>query len=259
LDRQTGAGHGDSRASHASRSHSLRRRAFRDRSFGNRAFRNRPFGDCAFRDRSFGNRAFRNRPFGDCAFRDRSFGNRAFRDRSFGNRAFHDRPFGNRAFHDRPFGACAFHDRPARNRAPHSASRAASAEGPPPAAADLPHLAGRTAARLTRSSRPGRLGPSTLPRVIFLRTARPLPSLTCDSRHLAGSLGLAFGFFEALACALELILRDAYPLLGDVGLQAHPLQWFGRGTVFAACLLHLGPAKRKTISVTQGPAPFHLG
>ncbi|HEX8781878.1 MAG TPA: hypothetical protein VF764_00800, partial [Steroidobacteraceae bacterium] len=78
-------------------------------------------------------------------------------------------------------------------------------------------------ARRPLSTRSGRSGPGTLPRFIFLRTARPLPGLACGRGELAGTLGLAFGFFEALARALEFIFRDAYALLGDVGLQAYPL------------------------------------
>jgi hypothetical protein len=144
-------------------------------------------------------------------------------------------------------------------RAPHTPRRTAPGEGSPamlspPRRASCPNAC---FARRPLSTRFGRFGPGTLPRVIFLRTARPLPGLACGPGELAGTLGLAFGFFEALACALELIFRDAYSLLGDVGLQPYPLEGFSRRPVFAGCLLHLRPAKRKSGSLTQAPARFH--
>ena len=144
---------------------------------------------------------------------------------------------------------------------PHTPRRAAPDEGSP-AMPSPPRQAGCPSARLARlplSTRSGRFGPGTLPRVIFLRPAGPLPGLVRGRGELASTLGLAFGFFEAFACALELIFRDAYALLGDVGLQAYPLGGFSRRTVFAGCLLHLAPAKRKMNSLTQGPARFHPG
>jgi len=56
---------------------------------------------------------------------------------------------------------------------------------------------------------------------------------------LARTPGLTLGLFQALACALELFLRDAHALLGDIGLQAGALERFCRGVLSAACLLHL--------------------
>jgi hypothetical protein len=99
----------------------------------------------------------------------------------------------------------------------------------------------------------------SLDRRVLLGAARALPGLARRSRELTGTLGLAFGLFEAFARALELVLRDAYALLGDVGLQPHPLGRFGRRTLVAACLLHPLSAKRKRTSLTQGLAGFHPG
>jgi len=109
------------------------------------------------------------------------------------------------------------------------------------------------------SERSGRFGSGTLFGATLLRSARPLPGLACRGRELARALGLAFGLFQALARALELIFGDAYTLLGDIRLQPRPRERFGRGALFAACLLHPGPAKRKTRSLTQAPARFHPG
>ena len=96
-------------------------------------------------------------------------------------------------------------------------------------------------------------------RSALLSASRTFPGLACGGGHLTRALGLALGLFQAFAGTFELILCDAHPLLGDIRLQAHPLEWLGGGTLFAACLFHPGLAKRKYASFTQGLARFHPG
>src|SRR5213082_551294 len=76
------------------------------------------------------------------------------------------------------------------------------------------------------------------PGVVLLSTACALPDLARGRGMLARALGFTLGLFQALARALQLLLRDAHALLGDFRLQPCPLQRLGRGVLFAACLLH---------------------
>src|SRR5260370_5999025 len=50
--------------------------------------------------------------------------------------------------------------------------------------------------------------------------ARAFPVLTRQRCVLAGALGLSLGFLQALARASKLVFREAYALLGYVGLQS---------------------------------------
>jgi len=179
--------------------------------------------------------AFRDHAFRDYTLRDPTLRDYTLRDPTLRDGTLRDRTLHDRTLHDPP---------------PHTTrcARASSGKGSPPAVACLVRRANRPRAQFElrpRGARSGSSGPGTLRRAILLGTARSLPGLTCSSRELASPFGLAFGLFEAFARALELILRDAYALLGDLGLQSHPLERFGRGTVVAACLLHLGPGKAK--------------
>ena len=145
--------------------------------------------------------------------------------------------------------------------APHTFRRTVPGDGAP-AAADLAYRCDRPRSRpalWARIQRTGRPGHGSLRRPFLLGAACAFPCLACGSRELARTLGLAFRLFETLTRALELILRDAYALLGDVGLQPHPVERFGCRILVAACFLHPVPAKRKRTSLTQGLARFHLG
>jgi len=148
-----------------------------------------------------------------------------------------------------------------RDHAPHTPRGAPPGESTPSAAGfwqrrNWPRSRPALWARIPRTGRPGH---GSLRRPFLLGAACAFPCLACGSRELARTLGLAFRLFEALTRALELILRDAYALLGDVGLQPHPVERFGCRILVAACFLHPVPAKRKRTSLTQGLARFHLG
>jgi hypothetical protein len=92
-----------------------------------------------------------------------------------------------------------------------------------------------------------------------LSTPGALPGLAGGGGDLTRALGLALGLFQPLAGTFELIFCYAHPLLGDIRLQAYPLEWLGGGTLLAACLFHPGLAKRKDASLTQGSARFQPG
>src|SRR5262249_3067902 len=102
-------------------------------------------------------------------------------------------------------------------QAPNTPDRAASpVEGSAPALGP-PRRASRPRAWFASrplGTRSGRLGPGSLFRAILLRSTCTLPGLACDGCELARALGLAFGLFQALARALELIFGDTYTLLG---------------------------------------------
>ncbi len=56
--------------------------------------------------------------------------------------------------------------------------------------------------------------------------AGALPLLACRGGVATRVFGFALCLFEALACALQLVFRDAYTLLGHLGLQSRPLERF---------------------------------
>jgi len=61
-------------------------------------------------------------------------------------------------------------------------------------------------------------------RLILTGATCAFPGLARRRGVLTRALGLALGLFQALACAFELILGNAYSLLGDFCLQSCPLQ-----------------------------------
>jgi len=109
-----------------------------------------------------------------------------------------------------------------------------------PRGGGTPRVAGRLCRRRSRSALGTRRGLLRRfgPGFVFLGTAGALPDLTCGRGVLTRAPGFALGFFQALACALQLFLGDAHALLGDVRLQPRPLERLSRGVLFAACLLH---------------------
>jgi hypothetical protein len=92
-----------------------------------------------------------------------------------------------------------------------------------------------------------------------LRTSGPFPGLACGRRKLPGAFGLPLGLFQALAGPFELVFSDTHALLGDIRLQPDPRERLAGGFLFAACLFHRRPAKRKKRSLTQGSARFQPG
>src|SRR5262249_9646524 len=83
------------------------------------------------------------------------------------------------------------------------------------------------------------------------RAAGAFPGFTGSRRLLARALGLALGFLQAFACALQFVLGDAHSLLRHFGLQSGSLEGLcGKGCRFAAALLHLAAceAKRRPVS-----------
>ena len=164
----------------------------------------------------------------------------------------------------RPRGACSDPARAAprcRASAPSGAPRAPCRNAPDtlrrhdscyrrvaPTAPGPAHGAEGALARLARrpdTARPGRLAAGSLLRFAFLGPPCALPRLACDGREFAGTLRLTLRLFQAPACTFELILCDAYALLGDVRLQPDPLERFDRRILSAACLFHWGPRSER--------------
>ena len=113
------------------------------------------------------------------ALRDHGFRHHGFRHHGFRD-AFRSHAFRPHTLRQDAFRPHALRDHALRKHAPRPPSRVAPGEGSS-ATPDPPRRASRQLARRPRDPRSGCLGSGTLSRVIFLRTARPLPGLACGS------------------------------------------------------------------------------